>query len=484
MKFSRAQFPPDPARLSTDCPLCNSASSWTRPTEWLTLSALAPTDEKFVGLLAVYDNNSQYIAFSAAGNYTVDWGDGSAAENVESGVAAQHQYIFSSISNTTDVYEVDGLIAKYRQVIVTVTMQSEQSFTGINLQKRHSAQSASYSAPWLDIKLNGPLLDTIVISNTGQTVALKHLEKIEIGVIKNNIANFVYMFHNCHALASVSLFDTSASTNFTGMFQNCHSLLSVPIFNTALGQTFSAMFYGCYSLLSVPLLNTSSGTNFQNMFGYCSSLKTIPAINTSQGTNFSSMFSYCYAITTIPLLDTSQGTNFNYMIMFCVSLSDMPLLDTSKATTVTNMFQGCAALPHIPKLNTVLCTVFSGMFNGCSSLVYVPQLNTSTGANFGYMFMNCSALNEMPALDMSAATTLTSMFEGCKSLTRSRITGATKAISYIYCRLSRTEILEVFNNLGTAVAGTVITLTGNPDAAALTADDRLIATNKGWTITI
>ena len=59
---------------------------WVRPSDWLPLPAPGP--ETFIGLLAVTNDDSNYIALNFAGNYTVDWGDGGAPENVASGVQA------------------------------------------------------------------------------------------------------------------------------------------------------------------------------------------------------------------------------------------------------------------------------------------------------------------------------------------------------------------------------------------------------------
>jgi len=50
--------------------------------------------------------------------------------------------------------------------------------------------------------------------------------------------------------------------------------------------------------------------------------------------------------------------------------------------------------------------------------------------------------------------------------------------------LFRDAILEIFNNLASGVSGKTLTLTGNPGLASLTADDKLIATNKGWTLVL
>jgi len=55
------------------------------------------------------------------------------------------------------------------------------------------------------------------------------------------------------------------------------------------------------------------------------------------------------------------------------------------------------------------------------------------------------------------------------------------SISLASMRFSTAGLIEVFNNLATTT-GQTITISGNWGASLLTASDRLIATNKGWTI--
>ena len=68
------------------------------------------------------------------------------------------------------------------------------------------------------------------------------------------------------------------------------------------------------------------------------------------------------------------------------------------------------------------------------------------------------------------------------SIARSNVFGGRFAQSYTNMALSQAEIVNIFNNLGTASGAQAITVTSNPGYAALTAAERLIATNKGWTI--
>jgi hypothetical protein len=49
--------------------------------------------------------------------------------------------------------------------------------------------------------------------------------------------------------------------------------------------------------------------------------------------------------------------------------------------------------------------------------------------------------------------------------------------------MQRLELIDLFNDLATTSAKT-ITITNNPGVADLTAPDILIATAKGWTVTL
>ena len=124
---------------------------------------------------------------------------------------------------------------------------------------------------------------------------------------------------------------------------------------------------------------------------------------------------------------------------------------------------------------------FAGMFAGCYSLQSIPQLDTSEGTNFGGMFDGCYSLQSIPQLDTSSGENFSGMFNYCFSLSTAALLGTSTNISYQNCRLSRQALVDIFNNLAT-VTGKTITITGNWGAADLSASDRDIATNKGWTI--
>jgi hypothetical protein len=77
------------------------------------------------------------------------------------------------------------------------------------------------------------------------------------------------------------------------------------------------------------------------------------------------------------------------------------------------------------------------MFSGCTSLTTIPLLNTAAGTAFDWMFLNC------------------------RSLTSGKLTGTTRAISYTACKLSKTALEDIFDELGKASGAQTLTITNN-----------------------
>lgn len=111
------------------------------------------------------------------------------------------------------------------------------TFTGINLQLRHSAMSAQiYNVQWLDLAMGGAALSDIrfvqsnISPNSTRLIRIDWCEQVKI--VRMNRTNMIYMFSYCTSLQSVPLFSTANVTNMIGMFQYCVSLTSAPLAGT------------------------------------------------------------------------------------------------------------------------------------------------------------------------------------------------------------------------------------------------------------
>jgi hypothetical protein len=450
---------------------------YVRPTDWTAMPSIVSGNQKVCALAAVWNNGTNFVAVNCAGAYTVDWGDGSAPENVATGVQANHNLSYAGVPTSVTS-------RGYKTALVTITPQSGQNLTAVNFAVLPSQAglptAVNFRTPWLEIVVAGSLIATLAVSATGGVQA-SLLERFEY-VGPTAVTNFSYLLYGARRLQALAIDTTltAAGTNFAGMFMSCSALQAVPSLDTHLGTDFTSMFNGCSSLRSVPLLNTSQGTNFTFMFASCFSLRDVPALDTSKGTNFVNMFNNCFRLRTVPVLDTHLGTDFTGMFSSCGSLQVAPFITTSNGLTFSNMFFNCASLRTVPLFDTSKGTSFGLMFSGCSALQTVPLLDTHLGLSFSSMFANCSSLRELPALNLNLATNVGTMLSNCYQLQRSQVVNTRITISYVGCSLSADALDEIYTNLASGVTGKTIDVTGN---WGTTADTPSIATAKGWTVT-
>lgn len=370
--------------------LTSPVVDWVRPTDWLTMPTVLATEEKIVGLYAVYPHeevtnfSSNYIAIGLSTNYTVDWGDG-VIENVAGNITAYHIYNYNAISSST--LSTRG----YKQVLVTITPQVAGSFNHPQLIARHFRTNISYVIPWLDITISAP--------------------------------NAIYIGSLASALVErITILSLGAVQNFNSLFLNCYRLQSVPAFNTSAATNTAFMFANCYMLKTVPYLDTSLVTDMNNMFGGCCSLRSVPLYNTSANKNFSQMFISCAGLTTVPLFDMSAGTNTSII------------------------FSNCNGLIETPAFNTVNSVTHSQLFRNCASLRKVAPINTSNTINIVLMFFNCPSIQDIPTLDFSKVTSASQLTDADVSLKSSGIFGLRLSHGYAG-NFTATSLTNVLNNL-------------------------------------
>ncbi len=586
------------SRRASIPPAVRPPQPWVHNPSWRALTAVGDTEQAFRGLLAVYPD-STFIAFTAAGDYSVDWGDGTTTSHTSGATALKlydfndadldgtnapvaltdagdliqrtsHGYTdgmdvrFYNITTTTgltagQVYYVinatansfqvaatvggaavaltgDGsaTLLPYKQAIVTVTPQSGQSLTAINLNVRHTqAGLQAYETGWLDIEVGSPNFTTaglviaansttenvrfntcerVAVRNFGGATDLSHrfrsMRSLQSVVFGDTAAvtNMQSTFQNCFALQAVPMFNAAAVTNMASTFNGCRSLQTIPPLNTSAVTNMDSVFNNCTSLHAVYLLNTAAVTNMFGMFNLCRSLQSVPIFNTAAVTDMTNMFAGCSALQSVPPFNTAAVTNMSGMFNGCVSLQSVPLFNTAAVTNMSSMFSSCAALKSVPQFNTAAVTNMSFMFGDCFALQFIPPLNTAAVTNMSFMFNNCNSLRAIPLLDTAAATNINSMFSGCSalqsvpSLVVTAITSSSNfsslfascpsisrieakdfrfSFSVASCKLSAAALDEVYTNLPTRT-GQTITVSNNWGTAG---DNTSIATAKGWTVT-
>ena len=201
-------------------------------------------------------------------------------------------------------------------------------------------------------------------------------------------------------------------------------------------------------------LSEQSQLNFSS-FNIQGKLKIECAANTEYIMFYNATFSNPNGIEIL----NSNSLDSTYNMYKLSNIVEPYLFDTSNVTDMSSMFYGCSKLQAIPQFITSNVTDMSTMFYECTNLETIPQLDTSNVSYMSYMFWGCSKLTNIGG------------FQGLK------VNIDLKHSSLI----TRESMLNIFNTMGEA--NSIITIHQNV-ADRLTDEDKAIATNKGWRISI
>jgi hypothetical protein len=457
----------------------STSSVWTRPTDWLALNAPTGSTEQFTGLLAITDDDSNYVTLLAqtTGNYTVDWGDGTVTTHA-SNIVAEKKYEYSAISEST-------LCSRgYKQVVVKLTGTNVTQFLTIRPHSAIASTATNVLATWLEYHINLPNCTFLRFNRGAWTNGAYQswVEKVTINKLGNQ-SQLTSLFNSFYALQEVVInANTTVVTDTQYMFQDCLYLKSVPLFDTSNVTTINNMFSGCLSLETIPSFNFGSVITANSVFLSCNSLNNVPALNLGNATSLYGFFQGCTNLTTIAGLTTTKCQEFSFMFTGCHTLETVPLFDTSKATAMGNMFSSCRSLTEIPAFNTSLVTQFGNTFLACINLKTIPSLDMSKATSLVQTFASCVALDVLPPLNVNSSLSFSNVFSGANGIAKAPFFNIRNTFSFTGQMLSRAAILDIFNGLASGVVSKTITVSGNPGFASLTTADRLIATSKGWTI--
>ena len=236
-----------------------SSVDWVRPSDWLPMPTVLSTEQKFVGLHAIFENEDNHVSFNfttSTGQFRVDWGDGSTPTLHNSGSFVDRKYDYSTYDTGNTTLSSRG----YKQVLITVTPVSG-TFSTFRFQ-------TGMATGFLDCILSMPNAsnnNSILFTSASYSTVHPYLERVDFKAI-GSCTNMSYMFQNCYLLQEVLLPNTAAVTNMSSMFNGCSSLRTVPLLNTAAVTNMSDMFFNCFSLRSIPTLSTASVNTSFNAF--------------------------------------------------------------------------------------------------------------------------------------------------------------------------------------------------------------------------
>lgn len=433
---------------------------WVRDPSWLAMPSVSTAESKMVGLYAVWEDGN-YIALSANGNYTVDWGDG-VVENFSGAANAYHTYSYSNtVFDGTDAPVVitsanntvnrinhnysNGSIVRFYNIANTAGIIEANPYYAIN---------ASGNTFQISTSPNG---SAITLTNDGSATLLKYKQAIvtvtpQAGQQLTNInlrrghpdinnanrystgwlditisgpdltslavANYDVLgeegaYH--HSLERFRLIGNNNITDASNMLRQQWGLKTVEI-NLPAATNVSYMLTNCANLVNIDALYLPLATTLTGLLWDCRGIRSVPFFDTPSAQDMSYLFYECYNLTDVPVLNTKTVTNMSYMFSYCAALESAPLIDTSNVTNMASMFELCYALERVPLINTSKVTNMGSMFYGCQRLTQVPLLDTSSVTDMNYMFGECTALEEVPLFDTSSVTDMSNMFRFAPSL--------------------------------------------------------------------
>jgi hypothetical protein len=457
-----------------------STTEWVRNPAWPILTAPLATEQKIVGLHAVWPGDGvgkggNFFAFLAQGAYTIDYGDGTVT-NYSSNTRADYEFDFnnpqldgtnapvtldvtSSLVNRTAHGLINGSKISFYQLTNTTGIVAERVYYVVNATA--NSFQVSESAGGAAISLTGSNGTASLLPYKVATVTITPQAGQNLTVVnffqKNGTTGLVNGYctgwldlamaiSQCsgadltiggqgtvaHGLVErIDIVAVGALTSFVNLFNGCRELQSIPSLPNATAVTnMSNMFNGCYSLQTIPPFpgSVAAVTNMSNMFLNCTSLQTIPPFPGSVAavTSMSFMFNGCYSLQTIPPFPGSVAavTNMGNMFNGCTSLQTIPPFPGSVAAVISMgfMFNGCTSLQTIPPFPGSVAAVIgmNSMFQGCTSLQTIPPFPGSVAAvtNMGNMFNGCYSLQTIPPFpgSVAAVTAMNSMFQNCTSL--------------------------------------------------------------------
>ena len=317
-----------------------------------------------------------------------------------------------------------------------------------------------------------------------------------------------YMFGDCTRVKEVDLtgLDISNSNNLDGFFNGCQYLSTVKglgTLNTSSAQSMESFFYGCSALKSVAGVESwdiGKVTSLVDMFSGCRLLESVGNLSSwdvSKVTSMSGMFrdSGISNFDFIKKWNPESLTNAGYMF-YGTPVTDISALknllsvaDTNKLKDISYIFRNCAYLASADFSDIDMSKIQRAyaMFDVCINLLEITGVsffgNNGNGSVFNFPTGSKSlSVNKRPKLHR--LTFRTDLAEGVISFNYD--------IDVKYDNFERSGAVEMFGTLPTITTPHKITLTGNPcitgktrDGATcevLTAEDKAIATSKGWTI--
>lgn len=348
------------------------SGGYVPPSDWLELPSITSGENKFAGVVAVFDVSTNYVTIEVtvdSGTWSVDWGDGNSQTGISSGTVAEHNLSYAGATG-------DLTTRGYKTALVVVTT-SGGNITQIDLTNRHSGASDSYISPWLNIRLAGSSINKFDIAGSQTTIGA--LEQLDF-VGTNSITNLGTFFSSCIALVKVVNLDTSNATGMTN-FTSSSYIREFPEFDFSGATSLSSVFGNFYGD-EINISNLSTLTSAISLFRNSSTVKVINITNGSTG-SLTSLSQFARNTNSLQYInglgDTSAVTDWNFFAQNS-GLVEVDAYDLSGANNLNQWLDGAHSVRRIKAYGATITHSIANCLLGVTEMEeYATNLGDGTG---------------------------------------------------------------------------------------------------------
>jgi hypothetical protein len=330
---------------------------WVRPSEWIAIPDLIATDERFYGVLAVFENAYNSLSVNiTSGQANIDFGDGSSV--VSSGVAQFHVYDYASLGGTVNVWP-DG--RNFKQVLVDITRIGgpllSVRFTG--------ADSINPAGGNNFIDINCSLPNTTILGLSLSVRPMRLAQRVRV----LSIASGCSCSNATSTMPSLRVLDFPYGSIGNGLAFNDSSQID---------DTGDVIF-------TAPSNITTFWLN--------SNIKVHGDLDAGTAT---SLVSYTNGCTMMQSAGDTTGAAVTTMVNFrtvCRMLQYQGVIDTPLCQNIQTAFQNCISLIGVEFTACANITNTTNTFNGCSSLNYAIMPGLTRGVSFANTAMGNYGMN-------------------------------------------------------------------------------------------
>ena len=392
---------------------------WARNPTWLTLPTVTSSEDKTVGLIAVYDTAENNVVIRCATGtvtsglvYQVDWGDGT-VDQAGHNVNIEHAYDYNDVA----LANTDGPVT-FGSNLVTRNNHGYSDNDRISFyisdiadveeHVRYHVVNSTTNTFQLALTEGGtpitigtgtgtilPYKQAIVTVTpiNGATISWFDVQQIDSRTTQRRDRGWLEFIHSHPSMTSDPEYGNESARNTP------FSIEQITMLNVGNNTNWSSTWRGMYNLASLNVdFGNTTATAFNTCFYQCRGIKTIPDFNMSldNNTTLNSLFSFCYSLRKIPVFTggiAKKITGYSSAFNSCYQIREIPEQYTEARTDSNNcdlnsLASSCYNLqwyPYIANTDPTYTFSYISTFNNvykAKKAKYLRYSNmTGTGAN-------------------------------------------------------------------------------------------------------